>query len=133
MEFPFQTYNPNATVNHGPALRGSGNTFWHPPMMPQSQSDPEPYWHPPLVPPTKKISTIRHSNTSRSDSSSSTSDSDSSSVRSTPPTTTTGDSVMDFLQAIQDDELFSAYLHPHDEKTVSTAENGTAMYVDSFF
>jgi hypothetical protein len=36
---------------------------------------------------------------------------------------------------IQDDDLFSAYLHAHDEKTSSNAENGssTAMYVDSYF
>ena len=41
MEFPFSTYNSNGTINQGPALRGSGNTFWHPPMMPQA-SDNEP-------------------------------------------------------------------------------------------
>jgi hypothetical protein len=39
---------------------------------------------------------------------------------------------MDFLHVMQDDELFSAYLHPHDEKTVSNVEVTNAMHVDSF-
>ncbi|PPQ81606.1 hypothetical protein CVT26_013568 [Gymnopilus dilepis] len=41
MEFPFSTYNTNGTINQGPALRGSGNTFWHLAMTPQA-SDNEP-------------------------------------------------------------------------------------------
>ncbi|KAF8868752.1 hypothetical protein CPB84DRAFT_1755776 [Gymnopilus junonius] len=39
MEFPFSTYNSNSTINSGPALCGSSNTFWHPPMMPQGNTD----------------------------------------------------------------------------------------------
>ncbi|KAG5643654.1 hypothetical protein DXG03_000534 [Asterophora parasitica] len=35
MDFPFSTYMSSS----GPALRGSGNTFWHPPMMPQGPGD----------------------------------------------------------------------------------------------
>ncbi|PPQ97934.1 hypothetical protein CVT26_002940 [Gymnopilus dilepis] len=41
MESPFSTYKSNSTINQGPALCGSGNTFWHPPMMPQA-SDSKP-------------------------------------------------------------------------------------------
>ncbi|KAF8961654.1 hypothetical protein BDZ97DRAFT_1905490 [Flammula alnicola] len=49
MEFPFSAYNSNGSINAGPALRGSGNTFWHPPMMPQSNTDNDaPLFHPPI-------------------------------------------------------------------------------------
>ncbi|KAF9521690.1 hypothetical protein CPB83DRAFT_900407 [Crepidotus variabilis] len=43
------TQRGNGTINNGPALRGSGKTFWHPPMMPQNHSDSETFWHPPVV------------------------------------------------------------------------------------
>ena len=133
MDFPFPTYNSNGTINQGPALRGPGNTFWHPPMMPQPQSDTETFWHPPLVPPTKSTSHI----SKRKDYSSSSDDSSEScgpiARNCSKPPNKTEDSTMDFLHAMQDDELFSAYLHPHDEKTISNVEGGHAMYVDSFF
>jgi hypothetical protein len=38
MEFPF---SPKGTINQGLAPRGSGNTFWYPPMMPQTTADNE--------------------------------------------------------------------------------------------
>jgi GATA-binding protein, other eukaryote len=41
--------SPNSSTN-GPALRGSGNTFWHPPMMPQVENSPQ-LFHPPMLPP----------------------------------------------------------------------------------
>lgn len=50
MEFPFSNFNSGSTFNNGPALRGSGNTFWHPPMMPQGDSSPH-IFHPPMLPP----------------------------------------------------------------------------------
>ena len=70
MEFPFSNYlgtsgaNGNGTVSSpfntgGPVLRGSGNTFWHPPMMPQGQSDMDSspnVFHPPMLPPTHEDS-----------------------------------------------------------------------------
>jgi GATA-binding protein len=69
MEFPFSSYlgpngtNGNGTVSSpfstGPVLRGSGNTFWHPPMMPQGQGDMDssPHvFHPPMLPPTHEDS-----------------------------------------------------------------------------
>jgi len=34
---------------------------------------------------------------------------------------------MDFLHAMQDDEPFSAYLHPHDEKTISNVKGGRRL------
>ncbi|KAF5376737.1 hypothetical protein D9615_007839 [Tricholomella constricta] len=50
MDFPFSNYmSPSFTS--GPALRGSGNTFWHPPMMPQGDNSPH-IIHPPMLPPT---------------------------------------------------------------------------------
>lgn len=106
MEFPFSTYNNNGTLNQGPALRGSGNTFWHPPMMPQSGVDND--------------TQLFHAPTMVSSSSSG-------SGASTPSSATDGsesgsggaaneDSPMDYLHppmAIQDeDSLFSTYLHP---------------------
>jgi len=136
MDFPFPTYNSNGTINQGPALRGPGNTFWHPPMMPQPQSDAETFWHPPLVPPTKTNTAHISKRNDYSSSSDDSSESCGPSARSCskPAPSKTEDSTMDFLHALHDDELFSAYLHPHDEKTaVSNVEGGHPMYVDSFF
>lgn len=48
MEFPFSSYS---VYSNGPVLRGSGNTFWHPPMMPQGDNSPH-LFHPPMLPPT---------------------------------------------------------------------------------
>ncbi|KAF9529913.1 hypothetical protein CPB83DRAFT_875363 [Crepidotus variabilis] len=153
MEFPFNTYNQNGTINNGPALRGSGNTFWHPPMMPQNHSDSETFWHPPLVLPNNAhhVVGVRSStsppvahksiNSNINSRESSGNDNNSATTASTPSSSssslhTNDSSPMDYLQApmIQDDELFSAYLHPHDEKT-SNVDNGAgaAMYVDSYY
>ncbi len=139
MDFSFSPFSPNGSINQGPALRGSGNTFWHPPMMPQNQADAT-FWHPPLVPPTTHTSSVSFNPSTKDASSASDSASVSSSSRrsvSNSPRSNTDDSAMDFLHngMIQDDDLFSAYLHAHDEKTASNAENGssTAMYVDSYF
>ncbi|KAG5733689.1 hypothetical protein E4T56_gene9055 [Termitomyces sp. T112] len=60
LDFPFSPSAPPASsayFSNGPALRGSGNTFWHPPMMPQAESDAptgehSPHIiHPPMLPP----------------------------------------------------------------------------------
>jgi hypothetical protein len=70
MDFPFSSYlganntNGNGTVSSpfntgGPVLRGSGNTFWHPSMMPQGQGDMDAsqnILHPPVLPPTHEDS-----------------------------------------------------------------------------
>jgi len=131
MDFAFNNFNSNGT---GPALRGPDNTFWHPPMMPQSQSEPETYWHPPLVPPITTMPISRSSSTRKE--SSPVSDSASVSSSASNPPSTTEDSQIDFLHAamMQDDELFSAYLHHHEEKTGMTENgSGTAMYVDTYF
>jgi GATA-binding protein len=50
MDFPFSSYLSVSSYNSGPALRGSGNTFWHPPMMPQGDNSPH-LFHPPMLPP----------------------------------------------------------------------------------
>lgn len=50
MDFPFSSYPSASTYSNGPALRGSGNTFWHPPMMPQAENSPH-LFHPPMLPP----------------------------------------------------------------------------------
>ncbi|PFH49302.1 hypothetical protein AMATHDRAFT_76249 [Amanita thiersii Skay4041] len=44
--------SPNGSNSNGPALRGSGNTFWHPPMLPQADHSPA-LFHPPMLPPTE--------------------------------------------------------------------------------
>ena len=139
MDFSFSPFSPNGSINQGPALRGSGNTFWHPPMMPQNQADAEAFWHPPLVPPTTHASSVSFNARAKDISTSDSASVNSSSRRSvsSSPRSNTDDSAMDFLQhgMIQDDDLFSAYLHAHDEKIASNAENGSsnAMYVDSYF
>lgn len=141
LDFPFNPFTSNGGINQGPALRGSGNTFWHPPMMPQNQADAEPFWHPPLVPPTAHTSNVGFNISSKDASPANNSASVSTNARgrsiSKSPPSNTVDTAMDFFQhgMIQDDDLFSAYLHAHDEKTCLSVENGssTAMYVDSYF
>lgn len=122
MEFPFSAYNTNGTINQGPALRGSGNTFWHPPMMPQSTANDEPV-----------IFQGSNSN-SGTTSSSGTNSSNSSSVDNE-------DSPMDYLHppmALQDEEsLFSAYLHPpmalpEDAGKAHDMAMSQGMYVDYY-
>ncbi|KAF9461407.1 hypothetical protein BDZ94DRAFT_1310681 [Collybia nuda] len=89
LDFPFSSYLNTSAYNTGPALRGSGNTFWHPPMMPQAESggcgggvggEGSPHvFHPPMLPPS------------------------------------VDESPMDYLHPpmVQDDDsLFSTYLHP---------------------
>jgi hypothetical protein len=46
MEFPFSSF-PHYNI-----LRGSANTFWHPPMLPQDNS-PQ-FIHPPMLPPAEE-------------------------------------------------------------------------------
>jgi len=46
MDFPFSAY-----ANFG-ILRGSGNAFWHPPMLPHDHSPP--FIHPPMLPPAEE-------------------------------------------------------------------------------
>ncbi|KDR78208.1 hypothetical protein GALMADRAFT_224580 [Galerina marginata CBS 339.88] len=134
MEFPFSTYNSNGTINSGPALRGSGNTFWHPPMMPQGNTDNEPaLFHP-------------------SNGSGSGSTSTSSSSSSNTSNAANEDSPMDYLHppmALQDEEsLFSTYLHPPMALPEEPSKGGVGqesggnggvnnmhsqMFVDSYF
>lgn len=110
--------------NGGPALRGSGNTFWHPPMMPQnddphtsSSSSPHlGFLHQPMLPPLKNMVS------SRDMSSSSSANANSSSTDSSSSPDHNEDSPMDYLHpgggmglggvGPDDDSLFSAYLHP---------------------
>ncbi|KAG6853151.1 hypothetical protein C0991_006558 [Blastosporella zonata] len=54
MDFPFSQMESGSGTffGGGPALRGSGNTFWHPPMMPQADNMSSPHIiHPPMLPP----------------------------------------------------------------------------------
>ena len=52
MEFPFTTYS-----SYG-MMRDSGNTFWHPPMLPQTNS-PQ-FIHPPMLPPDESPMDFLH-------------------------------------------------------------------------
>ena len=128
MEFPFTTYNANGTINSGPVLRGSGNTFWHPPMLPQSGSDNESHlFHP-------------HGNSNKNESGTN-------GGRSTGGNNNNEDSAMDYLrpaQMLQDeDSLFSTYVHPpmalpsmDAGQSAGDANDGnmhTSMYVDSTY
>ena len=133
MEFPFTTYNANGTINQGPVLRGSGNTFWHPPMLPQTGSDNESHlFHP-------------------HDSSSSSNDSGNESAGNGSRSAREGgnpnneDSAMDYLHPPQmqdEDNLFSTYVHPPmalPEDIGSQNGEGNdgnmhgSMYVDSYY
>ncbi|KAF9524689.1 hypothetical protein CPB83DRAFT_897620 [Crepidotus variabilis] len=97
----------------------SSNMFSHPPMMPQNHSDSETFWHPLVV----LLNTAHHAVGVRSSTSppvahkSINSNINSATTASTPSSSslhTNDSSPMDYLQApmIQDDVLFSAYLHP---------------------
>ena len=150
--FPFSVYNANGSLNQGPVLRGSGNTFWHPPMMPQSSNDGEGNIFQP---------TMRHGHTSNLSTSStvssasSTSSTNSSRDGSTgpPSSVTSEDSPMDYLHPPMvlpehEEEMFSAYLHPPMDAG-SPAKNGpvdcstpgntggqghaNAVYVDGYY
>lgn len=75
MEFAFSSFTTNArntagvassgpsdahrSGSSGPVLRGSVNTFWHPPMMPQNDdhpsSSPHLGFHQPLLPPSPSL------------------------------------------------------------------------------
>ncbi|CAA7262300.1 unnamed protein product [Cyclocybe aegerita] len=152
--FPFSTYNTNGTINQGPALRGSGNTFWHPPMMPQGTGENEVLFHPPMLPPSSGSSVSgsgsggsgsssgSNSASGTPNSSANASSTDLSSVGSGQGGQGNGgneDSPMDYLHppmALQDEEsLFSAYLHPPmvlpEEKHGQGHDDGhQGMYVD---
>lgn len=149
MEFPFTTYNANGTVNQGPVLRGSGNTFWHPPMLPQTGSDNESHlFHP--------------HGSNNGNNSKSTGNSNNSNVKDgggggSGRSAAGGgggnneDSTMDYLhppQMLQDeDNLFSTYVHPpmalpEDVGQSSGGGGGgegndgnvhNSMYVDSYY
>jgi GATA-binding protein, other eukaryote len=143
MDFPFSTYNANGTINSGPVLRGSGNTFWHPPMLPQTGSDNESHlFHP----------HGNNSNNSNSNSNSNSSNGGNENGASEGGRSTGGgnnnneDSAMDYLhppQMLQDeDNLFSAYVHPpmalpeDAGQSAGDANDGnmhTSMYVDSSY
>ena len=159
MEFPFTNYNANGTINSGPVLRGSGNTFWHPPMLPQTGSDNEGQ----LFHHGSSSSSSSNSNSnSNSNSSSSNSNSNSTNNNSNAAATESGanagngsrttggggrneDSTMDYLHPLpmlqDEDNLFSSFVHPPmvlpDE--VGSGGDGndgnmhTSMYVDSSY
>jgi len=131
MEFPFTTYNANGTINQGPVLRGSGNTFWHPPMLPQTASDNENHlFHP-------------HS----SSSSSKGNEGNGGGGRSAAGGGGNHeDSAMDYLRPPMlhdDDSLFSAFVHPPMALPEDVGQSGggdgndgnmhTSMYVDSYY
>ena len=137
LEFPFTTYNAAGTVNQGPVLRGSGNTFWHPPMLPQSGSDNESR----LFSNSSSGSSIN----SKSDSSSkNANDSGSDSGGRSSAGINNEDTAMDYLHPpmLQDeDSLFSTYVHPPMALPEEAGQSGdgnernmhTSMYVDSYY
>ncbi|KAI0063008.1 hypothetical protein BV25DRAFT_1803048 [Artomyces pyxidatus] len=54
MDFPFANYSSP----YGGLMRGSGNAFWHPPMLPQTNS-PQ-FIHPPMLPPDESPMDFLH-------------------------------------------------------------------------
>ncbi|KAG6886695.1 hypothetical protein C0992_002785 [Termitomyces sp. T32_za158] len=88
----------------GPALRGSGNTFWHPPMMPQGECDSPHVVHPPMLP---ALSSPPSASASVSASASG--------IGIGAGAGTGEESPMDYLHQPlggADEELFSTFLHP---------------------
>ena len=146
MEFPFTNYNANGTINSGPVLRGSGNTFWHPPMLPQTGSDNEGHlFHP-------HSSSNSNSNSNNSNNSNNNAASESGVNGSNGGRATGGgrnsnneDSTMDYLHPLpmlqDEDNLFSTFVHPPMVLPDEVGRNGegndgnmhTSMYVDSSY
>ncbi|KAH6912161.1 GATA-binding factor 6-B [Coprinopsis sp. MPI-PUGE-AT-0042] len=102
IDFPF------GAMAAGPALRGSGNTFWHPPMLPQSEEHSQ-HLHPPMMPPANNMEVSNnggnngHGGGGHSNHGGSPSHSDHS------------QSPMNYLEppTMQEaDDLFSTYIHP---------------------
>ncbi|KAI0042753.1 hypothetical protein FA95DRAFT_1584339 [Auriscalpium vulgare] len=54
MEFPFASY----TASYNGLMRGGANAFWHPPMLPQTNS-PQ-FIHPPMLPPDESPMDFLH-------------------------------------------------------------------------
>ncbi|KAF8800326.1 hypothetical protein BYT27DRAFT_7236065 [Phlegmacium glaucopus] len=139
MEFPFSTYNANGTINQGPVLRGSGNTFWHPPMLPQTGSDNESHLFNPHGGNSSNNNKNNNSNNNSNDGGG-----NGSSGRNAGGNNE--DSAMDYLHPppmLQDeDSLFSAYVHPPMALPEDAGQSGgegndgnmhTSMYVDSYY
>ncbi|EAU87922.1 GATA-binding factor 6-B [Coprinopsis cinerea okayama7 len=120
MDFPY-----SAGSSTGPALRGSGNTFWHPPMLPQGDEHSQ-LFHPPMVTPGMVQHTSGgegHSSDSSGSGTGTTNNSSNNNGRGSSNSNGSGsersgsndDSPMDYLHPpmmSQEEELFSAYLHP---------------------
>ena len=148
MEFPFTNYNANGTINSGPVLRGSGNTFWHPPMLPQTGSDNEGHlFHPHGSSTSSSTNSSTNSNSSNSSSAANESGANGSSgSRTTGGTRNSNneDSTMDYLHPLpmlqDEDNLFSTFVHPPMALPDDVGQSGgdgndgnmpTSMYVDS--
>ena len=150
MEFPFTNYNANGTINSGPVLRGSGNTFWHPPMLPQTGSDNEGH----LFHPNGSSTSTSTSSSSSSNSNSNSNAANESGANGGNGGRTTGggrnnnneDSTMDYLHPLpmlqDEDSLFSTFVHPPMALPEDVGQSGgdgndgnmqTSMYVDSSY
>ncbi|KAF6748268.1 GATA-binding factor 6-B [Ephemerocybe angulata] len=103
MDFPFSSMGPS-----GPALRGSGNTFWHPPMLPQGDDAAQVY--------AMANNNNNNNNNQQQQNSGSSGSSGGSESDGSPQSSASGeDSPMDYLHPPmlpQEEELFSTYLHP---------------------
>ena len=149
MEFPFTNYNANGTINSGPVLRGSGNTFWHPPMLPQTGSDNEGHL---FHPHSSSSSSGSGNNNSNGNGNGNGNAANESGVNGGNGSRTTGggrnnnneDSTMDYLHPLpmlqDEDNLFSTFVHPPmalPEEVGQSSGDGndgnmhTSMYVDS--
>ncbi|KAJ2929496.1 hypothetical protein H1R20_g7595, partial [Candolleomyces eurysporus] len=115
MDFPYSA--PGAS---GPALRGSGNTFWHPPMLPQGDDHHSAHLYQGQVVadnsgPSASSSGHCSASSESSGSPSSVQQSSGSSSSSVSGSGSSEDSPMDYLHPpmlAQEEELFSTYLHP---------------------
>ncbi|TEB06342.1 hypothetical protein FA13DRAFT_1760170 [Coprinellus micaceus] len=115
MEFPFSSVGTS-----GPALRGSGNMFWHPPMLPQSDDTSSSQLFQQQHHASNSASAQQSNNghcgqPSSSSNSSPTQAGSGSGSGSSSSVGSNEDSPMDYLHPPmlpQEEELFSTYLHP---------------------
>ncbi|KAG6827220.1 hypothetical protein H0H92_012741 [Tricholoma furcatifolium] len=120
MEFPFSS---SSFFANGPALRGSGNTFWHPPMMPQGSSSTTTATTTKSSTTTTTAATTANTTATTTSSNSNAKTTDSPHLIHPPMLPIDADSPMDYLHhhgvgvhdggvSVNDEELFSAFLHP---------------------
>lgn len=118
IDFPFSGMGSN-----GPALRGSGNTFWHPPMLPQGEESAAQQMYHQQMNQASAAASNNNAGNNGNNGNGANGNGNCVNMNEVPQqhspahssASATDDSPMDYLHPPmlpQDEELFSTYLHP---------------------